>query len=78
MREKFVPQEDNQLIFRGSAYGPTFGSGSDIYIMDECNKSNNSGAYFPYTYNREGGNKLERNQESYRMFSGATSGNFKV
>ena len=77
MREKFVPQGNNSLITRSSNYGPTFGGGNDIYISNECNK-NNSYANFPHTYNREFGNKLANTQESYRMFSGATSGNFLV
>ena len=58
MKEKFVPQKDDNLIYRGSDYGPTFGSGHDIIIYDECNKNNSSGANFPWTYNREGGSKI--------------------
>ena len=77
MREKFVPQGNNKLINRWSEYGPCFGK-HDITINNECNKKN-SCANFPWTYNREGSSKLERNQESYRMFSGAKNGNkFKV
>ena len=71
MREKFVPQNDNNLIFNYDSFGPTFGSGNcDIFIADECN-NNNSFSYFPSTYNRVGEDKLARNQESNRMFSGA-------
>ena len=61
LMEKFVPQGNDKLIYRSSGYGPRFGGGSDIFICDNCN-TNNSGAYFPVTYNREGGNKLSRDQ----------------
>ena len=75
MREKFVPQGDEKLIYRYSGWGPTFG-GDDIDIKDDCNSNSNSRANFPHTYNRAGGNKLARNEDTYRMFSG--SYNFRV
>ena len=79
MLEKFVPQGDNYLIQNKNSYGPTFGGGADIYIGDKCNIEKNSRANFPYTYNREGGNKLGNNQTTWTMFSGATNGyKFKV
>ena len=78
MKEKFVSQGDHKLICRYSKCGPIFGDGHDIYISNECNKNNNSYANFSVTYNRGGGSKLERKQESFRMFSGATSGNYFV
>ena len=60
MRQKFVPQEDENLICCHGDYGPIFGSGHDIYIADDCNSNKDSYAY-PYTYNRAIGNKLEQN-----------------
>ena len=75
MREKFVPQGDNHLIYNYDSHGPTFGSsGWDIYIADDCSSNRNSCGNFPSVYNRAGGDKLQQNQDSYRMFSGATSG----
>ena len=75
MKEKFVPQGDNYLICNYDSYGPTFGSsGWDIYIADDCSSNRNSCGNFPSVYNRAGGDKLQQNQDSYRMFSGTTSG----
>ena len=70
-----MPQFDEHLIFNDKDYGPIFGDGHDIYIYDESNETNSS-AYFPYTYNREGENKLAMNKDTYCMFSGGS--NFKV
>ena len=81
MKEKFVPQGDNYLICNFDCYGPVFGgkTGCDIYIADGCNNSRNSYGNFPSMYNRACGDKLAKNQDSYRMFSGAMDGNkFKV
>ena len=76
MLEKFVSQNGNNLIYNKISYGPTFGVGNDIHIGDG---EKISYANFPYTYNREGGNKLGNNQTTWTMFSGATNGyNFKV
>ena len=78
MGEKFVPQRDNSLIYRDSTYGPIFGTGNDIGIFDDCNNSNSSFVNFPNIYNRAGGNKLVNNKDTYRMFSGGDTYNFKV
>ena len=76
MKEKFVPQGDNHLIYNWDGYGPVFGgtTKSDIYVADDCNNNRNSYGNFPSVYNRAGGDKMVRNQDSYRMFSGATDG----
>ena len=56
-------------------YGPLFGhSCPDLGIENDCNNKRNSWGNFPSYYNREGGNKLQCNQDTWRMFSGATSG----
>ena len=81
MREKFVPQSDNYLIYNHDGHGPFFGGGTgwDIFIHDACNNYSNSCGQFPTVYNRAGGYKLARNQDSYRMFSGAINGHqFRV
>ena len=54
MGEKFVPQEDDKLIYCSSDRGPIFG-GKDIFIFDGCNSHNKSFANFPTTYNRANG-----------------------
>ena len=79
MMEKFIPNT-NKLILRDKNSGPIFGSlGGDINISDRCDKNKNSFAEFPHFYNRGGVNNIMRNQESYRMFSGAKEGSkFKV
>ena len=77
MGEKFVPQGDERSIFRHSDFGPVFGSG-DISISDCCNSNSKSCARFPCTFNRAGGNKLERKEDTWRMFSGTDAKLFKV
>ena len=78
MREKFVPQRDDQLILRHSSYGPTFGGGRDMCISDGCNSNSSSYANFPSTYNRAGENKLAKNKDTWRMFSGGDTSSFRV
>ena len=83
-REKYVPQNENNLIYCDNGCGPTFGSGffgggCDLCIWDDCNSNNKSYSNFPYTYNFEGSNKIVNNQQSITNFSGATNGrNFRV
>ena len=77
MREKFVAQGDDKLIYRNRNNGPVFG-GDDIDICDGCNKNNKSYANFPWTYNRAGENKLTRGEDTYRMFTGGSTYNFRV
>ena len=78
-REKYVPQNENCLIYCYDGYGPTFGGGNDLCISDDCNSNNKSYSNFPSTYNFEGSNKIVNNQQSYTNFSGATNGyNFSV
>ena len=79
--EKYVPQNENYLIFCSNGCGPTFGNvfHSDLCIWDDCNSNNKSYSNFPKTYNFEGSNKIVHNQQSYTNFSGATNGrNFRV
>ena len=73
MMEKFVPISDG-LIGNWDDNGPVFGGNGygDICIKDGVNNNRNSFCYFPYGYNRAGLNRLERNHESRRLFSGAT------
>ena len=71
-----MPQQDDYLICRNSDYGPTFGDGYDILIYDGCDSM--SYTDFPLTYNRAGENKLENNEDTYRMFLGEDTKNFKV
>ena len=78
-REKYVPQNENKLIYCDNGFGPTFGVGNDLRIWDDCNSNNNSYSNFPVTYNFEGSNKIVNNQQSWTNFSGATNGyNFRV
>ena len=78
-REKYVPQNGNNLINCNNGYGPTFGGGFDLFISNDCNSNNNSYSDFPNNYNFEGSNKIVNNQQSYTNFSGATNEcNFRV
>ena len=49
MKEKFVPQGDNYLIYNYDSYGPAFGgeNGCDIRIYDDCSNTRNSYSIFP-------------------------------
>ena len=73
MQEKFIPIS-NELLYNSDSYGPAFGktSGGDIFILDDCNIKKNSFCNFPSGYNRASGNKLVKNQESFKLFCGAT------
>lgn len=71
-----VPKDQNNLICLKSGCGPTFGNGHDLHISNDCYNNRLSCANFPTQYNKEGEAKYINNQESYRMFSGATSGHF--
>ena len=74
-----VPKDQNNLICCYSSYGPTFGNGHDLCIADGCHNNKSSYANFPYQYNKEGDNKYTNSQDSYKLFSGATSGHsFRV
>ena len=42
-------KEGNRGIYDGSGYGPTFGDGHDLYIIDNF-LNENSQTYFPYAY----------------------------
>ena len=37
-------------IYSGSSYGPTFGGGHDIHIVNNANSNTNSKTYFGYSY----------------------------
>ena len=39
MKEKFVPLDCDKLICRNSGWGPVFGTGFDIKILDGCNNN---------------------------------------
>ena len=53
LKEKYMAQGQNSLIYNFSDMGPTFGNGHDLQIADLCNSNNNSVGNFPCTYNRE-------------------------
>ena len=80
MKEKFVPTCEDNLIRSYDSYGPWFGSnGNDIVIANDCNNNRSSCCNFPSVYNRPGDKKLDQNQDSIRMFCGATDGScFRV
>lgn len=77
LKAKFVPHDDKKLINQDKSSGPSFGNG-DLRISDKCN-SKSSSTDFPSTYNLDGLDKMEKNQASWCLFSGATTDNrFKV
>lgn len=55
-----------------SGMGPTFGSGYDLCIADNCYKSNSSYSRFPTTFNLAGKRKLSESEETSKKFSGSS------
>ncbi|EGG20238.1 hypothetical protein DFA_07360 [Cavenderia fasciculata] len=48
---KYLPKHvAKHLVFGHAGYGPSFGSGHDIYISDQCNNNQSSYQNFPYSY----------------------------
>ena len=79
LKEKLLPINQNNLISCHDSYGPTFGIRQDLHLSDACHENRYSRANFPTQYNKEGENKYVNNQETYKLFSGATSGHsFRV
>ena len=67
------------IVYCNPTYGPTFGSGHDLYIADKCDKNNNSFANLGSSYNVERDEKYPKDQKTFKAFSGATANkNFGV
>ena len=60
MLDKFVPNDDKNLIFRCKSFGPTFGTSyyPDLFLSDECNINNKSLSNLGKSYNRDCSKKL--------------------
>jgi hypothetical protein len=43
-------KQNSNAVYGSSSYGPTFGSGHDLYICDNSNSSTNSYSNFPASY----------------------------
>ncbi len=63
-----IQGHEKNAILDKLIYGPSWGLG-DLYIVDKCNQSRDSIAFFPSSYNC--GSKYQRNQHTYTLFSGA-------
>jgi hypothetical protein len=72
--EKYVPQNGGYLILCLPGYGPVFGGGHDLLIVDDCSANSKSYTNFPVTYNREGSNKIAKCQQSRTNFCGVPAG----
>ena len=48
-KEYYLSYDGSNAIYDNSSYGPTFGSGHDLYIYNNCT-SNNSSCNFPTSY----------------------------
>lgn len=53
LKEKMIPNNQNNLIYCNVNYGPTFGGGHDLMISNRCHENNGSYANFPHAYNSE-------------------------
>ena len=50
LREKLIPIETTSLILNISSWGPLFGGGNDMFVSDQCNINDNSGAGYISSY----------------------------
>jgi hypothetical protein len=53
MKEKMVPNNENNLIYCHTSFGPSFGN-DDLHIVDQCHINATSVASFPSAYNSAG------------------------
>ncbi len=49
-KECYFTNDGNNAIYDYSSYGPTFGSGHDLYIASGCSQNYSSSCNFPYSY----------------------------
>ena len=49
-KECYFTVEGNNAIYDNSSYGPTFGSGHDLYISNNCSQNNSSYCNFPHGF----------------------------
>eukprot|EP01080_Neovahlkampfia_damariscottae_P003599 gene3599-6334_t len=49
--QKIESKKQSNEQYRYSSYGPTFGSGHDLYICNNSNTTNSSYSNYPYSYN---------------------------
>ena len=49
-KEYYPTYDGTNAIYDHSSYGPTFGNGHDLYIVNSCSNSNSSYCNFPYSY----------------------------
>ena len=72
LKKCFKKQKNPQSIFDHYNYGPTFGSGHDLYITDQC-KVTNGNTCNPVTYNEAKAIDLSGEQnfvvENYEVYS---------
>jgi hypothetical protein len=48
--QRFTQNNESNAIYDNSTYGPTFGTGRDLYICDQCQSSNSSYSVLGTTY----------------------------
>ena len=49
-KEKYPSYDGTNAIYDHSSYGPTFGSNTDLYIVNSCRQNNSNQCNFPYYY----------------------------
>ena len=49
--KNYAKASNDNAIYCNSSYGPTFGTGNDLYIADKCNENSNNCNYTNNTYN---------------------------
>ena len=49
-KEKYISNDGENAIYDDGSYGPSFGSGNDFRIANQCNNNYNSICNYPYNY----------------------------
>jgi hypothetical protein len=49
-KEYYTTYDGQNAIYDNSSYGPTFGSGHDLYISNSCSQNSSSYCNFPHGY----------------------------
>ena len=49
-KEQYFTYDGTNAIYDNGSYGPTFGSGYDLSIYNNCTQNNSSYCNFPYSY----------------------------
>ena len=73
LKDKYALTSSANAIFCHNGYGPTFGDGQDFYLPNGVSFGTFN---FPSRYN--GNDKVQKNTDGYKAFTGSSSASCKV